>query len=52
MFRFSKLKKKLQEAAVNKFFASWLRGWCDGIVRGLVQLWQGMGSFKVLASGF
>ena len=37
MFRFSKAKKKkLQEAAVNKFFASWLRGWCDGIVRGLV----------------
>ena len=37
MFRFSKVKKKkLQEAAVNKFFASWLRGWCDGIVRGLV----------------
>ena len=29
-------KKKLQEAAVNKFFASWLRGWYDGIVRGLV----------------
>ena len=37
MFRFSKAKKKkLQEATVNKFFASWLRGWCDGIVRGLV----------------
>ena len=37
MFPFSKVKKKkLQEAAVNKFFASWLRGWCDGIVRGLV----------------
>ena len=37
MLRFSKVKKKkLQEAAVNKFFASWLRGWCDGIVRGLV----------------
>ena len=36
MFRFSKAKKKLQEAAVNKFFPSWLRGWCDGIVRGLV----------------
>ena len=32
----SRKKKKLQEAAVNKFFASWLRGWCDGIVRGLV----------------
>ena len=31
-----KQKNKLKEAAVNKFFASWLRGGCDGIVRGLV----------------
>ena len=37
MFRFSKVKKKkLQEATVNKFFASCLRGWCDGIARRLV----------------
>ena len=36
MFWFSKAKKKLQEAALNKFFASWLWGWCDGIVRVLV----------------
>ena len=36
MFQFSKAKKKLQEATLNKFFASWLRGWCDGIARGLV----------------
>ena len=36
MFPFSKAKKKLQEAALNKFFASWLWGWYDGIARVLV----------------
>ena len=36
MFRFSKAKKKQQEAALNKFFASWLWRWYNGISRVLV----------------
>ena len=36
MFRFSKAKKKAARSRCKQIFASWLRGWCDGIVRGLV----------------